>query len=117
MSKEVPLFVYKDKQYDLCFYDDMINLYAVKNLLSGVMVSSLIPAANDFIAAKGFQLFLTKQKESGDNEVYQLIRLGILNTEEIKIIDSERQILLDSRDDVEDFINEATAFLIAKEDE
>lgn len=115
--KEFPKFDYNGKSYDLCFYDDSVQLYAVQNVLSGVMVSQLIPSANDFIAATGFADFIEKRKAENDNQVYQLICVGTLNIEKIKIVDCEKTVLFDSRDDVKKWLEDAKTFMLSWNDE
>ena len=39
--KEYPKFDFNGKSFDLCFYDESIQLYAVQNKFSGMMVSQL----------------------------------------------------------------------------
>lgn len=113
--KEFPKFEFSGKSYDLSFYDDMIDLYAVENYLSGVMVSSLIPAANDYVAALGFQEFIEKNKD--DKQIYCLYRLGTLNNSRIEITDSYKEFLFDSRENIQDFIKEAQNFMISFNEE
>ena len=38
--KEFPKFDYNGVSYDLCFYDESVQLYAVQNKFSGVIVCS-----------------------------------------------------------------------------
>lgn len=113
--KEYPKFDYNGKSFDLCFYDETIQLYAVQNKFSGMMVSQLIPAANDYVAALGFADFIAKQSEKGDKEIYTLIRVATLNIQEISIQDTERLELLEN-DDVEKFLEEAKLFMISFSD-
>ena len=115
--KEFPKFDYNGKEYDLCFYDDSVQLYAVENVMSGIMVSQLIPAANDYVAALGFSDFLAKRKTENDSQVYQLICVGILNIEKIKIVDSKRSVLFDSRDDLSKWLEDAKNFMLSWNDE
>lgn len=115
--KEFPKFDYNGKSYDLNFYDDSVNLYGVVNKLSGVMVSQLIPAANDYVAITGFCDFLAKQKEKNDNEIYDLYRLGILNLDKVQISDNEKTILLDSRDDVAKWLEDSKMFMLSWSEE
>lgn len=115
--KEFPKFIWNNKDYDLCFYDDSIQLYGVVNVLSGVMVSQLIPAANDYVAITGFKNFVDSQKEKNDSEIYQLVCLGTLSIEKVEIVDSHKLELISSRDDLEDFINKARDFMISFNDE
>lgn len=114
--KEFPKFDYNGVSYDLDFYDDLVDLYAVQNALSGMMVSQLIPAANDYIAITGFRNFINDQKEK-DNEVYQLIRVGILNIQEIKIVDDDRKVIIDSRNDLNKWLEDAKTFMLSCNDE
>ena len=39
--KEFPKFDYNGKSYDLCFYDDSVQLYAVQNVLSTILIFSI----------------------------------------------------------------------------
>lgn len=115
--KEFPKFDYNGISYDLNFYDDSVNLYAVQNVMSGMMISQLIPAANDYVALTGFKNFLDKQKEQNDNEVYQLICVGTLNIQKIKIVDDIRQIIFDSRNDLEKWLEDAKTFMLSLNEE
>ena len=112
--KEFPKFDYNGKTYDLCFYDDSVQLYAVTNKLSGIMVSQLIPAANDYIAITGFKNFLDKQE---DNEIYELSCLGTLNIEQVRIVDTEKSILINSKDDVSKWLEDAKNFMLSWNEE
>lgn len=114
--KEIPLFNFEGNTYDLNFIDSEIQLYVVKDLVSGVMVSSLIPAANDFVAVTGFKNFCDKRTEENDCNVYQLIRVGCLDTQVICIKDNEKEVLFDSRDDLNKFLEEAKNYLVAQEE-
>lgn len=114
--KEFPKFDYNGKSYDLCFYDDSVQLYAVQNVLSGVMVSQLIPSANDYIAITGFADFLAKRKAENDNQVYALICVGTLNIEKIAIVDTEKIVLMDSRDDIKKWLEDAKNFMLSCND-
>lgn len=115
--KEFPKFDYEGVSYDLNFYDDTVNLYAVQNVMSGIMISQLIPSANDYVAITGFKNFLEKQKEQNDNEVYQLVCLGTLNIQKIKIVDDTKQIIFDSRNDVNKWLEDAKTFMLSWNDE
>lgn len=115
--KEFPKFDYNGVSYDLCFYDESVQLYAVQNKLSGVMVSQLIPAANDYVAITGFKNFVDKQKSENDLEVYSLIRIGTLNIQKIEIQDVERIEIIDSRADIEKWLNDAQTFMFSWSDE
>lgn len=114
--KEIPLFNFEGRTFDLNFIDSEIQLYVVKDMVSGIMVSSLIPAANDFIAIQGFKNFCDKRKEENDLNVYQLIRIGCLDTQVICIKDNEREVLFDSRKDLNKFLEEAQNYLVAQEE-
>lgn len=115
--KEFPSFVFNEKSYDLCFYDDSVQLYVVANKLSGMLVSQIIPAANDYVAMMGFSDFLAKRKTENDTQIYELIRIGIFDIQKIKMIDGEKDVLIDSRDDVAKWIEEANNFMISFNDE
>lgn len=116
MSKEIMDFNFEGKLYDVSFVDNYVYIYAVKDLLSGVMVSQLIHSANDFIAVTGFKNFCEKRKSENDFNVYKLIRIGCLNVEKIEFVDTEKVDLFDSRDDLEKFLNEAKEYIISQED-
>ena len=111
--KEYPKFDFEGVSYDFNFYDDSVNLYAVKNALSGIMVSQLIPAANDYVALTGFSDFMAKRASEGDKEIYQLLCLGTLNIERPEIVDTERQIIFDSRNDLSKFLESAKTFMLS----
>ena len=113
--KEYPKFDFNGKSFDLCFYDESIQLYAVQNKFSGMMVSQLIPAANDYVAALGFSDFLTTQKSKNDNEIYVLIRVGTLNIQDIYIADTERVELLEN-DEVQQFLQDVKTFMLSWND-
>lgn len=115
--KEFPKFDYDGKEYDLCFYDDTVQLYAVQNRMSGLMVSQLIPAANDYVAAEGFKNFIEAQKEKKDTQVYALFCVGTLSIEKIQIIDSTKTLLFDSRDDMNKWLEDAKTFMLSWNDE
>lgn len=115
--KEFPAFEFNKKSYDLCFYDDSVQLYAVANKLSGVMVSQVIPAANDYVAMMGFSDFIAQRKTEKDTQIYELIRIGVLDIQKIRISDMERDVLISSRDDVAKWIEEANNFMISFNDE
>ena len=116
MSKEIMDFNFEGKLYDVSYVDNYVYLYAVKDLLSGVMVSQLIPSANDFVAVLGFKDFCKKRQDENDFNVYKLIRVGCLNTEKIEFVDVEKFDLFDSRDDLDKFLNEAKDYIISQED-
>ena len=111
--KEFPKFDYNGKSYDLSFYDDSVQLYAVENVMSGVMVSQLIPSANDYVAVTGFRDFVAKRKEEKDVQVYRLVCVGVLNIEKIQIVDIEKTVLMDSRDDIQKFLDDAKTFMLS----
>ena len=115
--KEFPRFVYNEKDYDLCFYDESVTLYVVANKLSGIMVSQVIPAANDYVAITGFSDFLAQRKTENDTQIYELVRIGSLDIQKQKIIECERIVLIDSRDDVSKWLEEAKDFMISFNDE
>lgn len=115
--KEFPKFDYNGVSYDLCFYDDSVQLYAVQNKFSGVMVSQLIPAANDYVAITGFKNFLDKQRSENDAEVYSLIRFGTFNVQKIEIQDVERIEIIDSRADIDKWLKDAQNFMLSWSDE
>lgn len=115
--KEFPRFVYNEKDYDLCFYDESVALYVVANKLSGIMVSQVIPAANDYVAMTGFSDFLAERETENDTQIYELIRIGSLDIQKQQIIECERVMLIDSREDVSNWLEEAKNFMISFNDE
>ena len=114
--KEFPNFDYNGVSYDLNFYDDTVKLYAVKNVYSGMLVSQIIPAANDFIAMQGFANMLSKQKTEGSQEIFQLLCLGTFNHIKIDIVDTEHQIVFDSRNDIAKWMEDAKTFMLSWSD-
>lgn len=114
--KEVPLFNFEGKTFDLNFVDNEIQLYVVKDLISGVMVSQLIPAANDYIATVGFKDFCEKRSGENDKNIYQLVRVGSFDVNECHFLDIEKEVLFKSSDDLEKFLAEARDFLVAQEE-
>lgn len=56
-----------------------MKLYFIKDLLSGVPFSSLIPAMNDVVAIKGFLDFLKNEKYT--DEHYSLFVCGEIDDE------------------------------------
>lgn len=115
--KEVPLFNFEGQTYDLNFIDNEIQYYTVKDLISGVMVSQLIPAANDYVATLGFKDFCKKRSEENDANIYQLIRVASFDVNECRFIETEKEVLFKSTDDLEKFLSEARDFLAAQEEE
>lgn len=115
MKKEI--FEFEGRTYDILFEKRSIYLYVVIDKLSGVRVSEVIPAANDFVAIIGFNDFVAKKKEKNDINVYELKYIGCLDDEDIKIIDQEAHVVADSRDNLEKFINECKAFILANEED
>lgn len=114
--KEVPLFNFEGKTYDFNFVDNEIQLYVVKDLISGVMVSQLIPAANDYVATVGFKDFCKKRSDENDVNIYQLVRVGAFDITECHFLDTEKEVLFKSSDDLEKFLEEARNFLVAQEE-
>lgn len=114
--KEVPLFNFEGQTYDLNFIDNKVQYYVVKDLLSGIMVSQLIPAANDFVAVMGFKDFCKKRVDENDLNVYQLIRVASFDVNECHFVDIEKENLFKSSDDLEKFLDEARTFLVSQED-
>lgn len=112
---DVPLFNFEGKTYDVAYDDNYLQLYVVKDKLSGCLVSGIIPAANDFVAIIGFKNFCDKKAEEKDLNVYQLIRIGGFDQKDVKLSDGDKEHLFDSRDDLQKFIDEAKAFLLAQE--
>ena len=115
--KEVPLFNFEGKIYDLNFVDNEVQYYVVKDLISGVMVSQLIPAANDYVATLGFKDFCKKRSDEKDCNIYQLIRVASFDVNECVFIEIEKKVLFRSTDDLEKFLSEARDFLAAQEEE
>lgn len=113
--KEVKLFQFENNTYDLNFIDTEVQLYVVKDLISGVMVSQIISAANDFVAVTGFKNFCDKRKEENDFNVYQLLRVGSFNLQDICIQENEKEVLFDSRNDLDKFLEEAKDYLVSQE--
>ena len=116
MSKEIMDFNYEGKMYDVSYVDKHVYIYAVKDRLSGLVVSQLIPCANDFIACIGFKDFCEKRKAENDLNVYRLIRIACWNTEKIEFVDTDRVELFDSSDDLQKFIDEAKSYILSQED-
>ena len=114
--KEVPLFNFEGKTYDLNFIDNEVQYYCVKDLISGVMVSQLIPAANDYVATLGFKDFCKKRIEENDVNIYQLIRVASFDINKCQFIETEKDFLFKSNDDLEKFLAEARNFLASQEE-
>lgn len=114
--KEVPLFNFEGKTYDLNFIDNEIRIYVVKDLISGVMVSQLIPGANDYVAVLGFKQFCEGREKENDANIYQLVRVGSFDVNECHLIDMEKENLFKSTDNLVKFLEEARDFLAAQEE-
>lgn len=116
MSKEIMDFNYEGKMYDVSYVDNYVYIYVVKDRLSGMMVSQLIPSANDFVATIGFKNFCDQKKKENDLNVYRLTRVACLNTETIEFVDTEKVDIFDSSDDLDKFIDEAKNYILSQED-
>ena len=115
--KEVPEFRYGDKSYDLSFNDDFTGIYCVKDKISGVLVSQLIMAANDYVAVQGFKNFVDKRSEEHDGNVYQLIKVGDFCLDGVFIAENKKLCLFNSSDDLQSFLDSARSFLVSIEED
>lgn len=115
MKKEI--FNFEGREYDVLFDKGMIYLYVVIDKLSGVRVSGIIPAANDFVAVVGFKDFVDKNKEKNDLNVYELKYIGCLDDENSRIVDVESHVVSDSRDNLDKFITECKDFILANQED
>lgn len=116
MSEVLKPFIFEGTEVDVCFDKSIINLYVVIDKLSGVRVSGFIPAANDFIAIVGFKDFGMKNKEKGDVNVYELIRIGSYSEDNNKFLDFEKYKLVDSRADLDKLVEECKNYILANEE-
>lgn len=114
--KDKETFNFEGRLYDVSFDKRYIYLYVVIDKLSGARMSQIIPAANDLIAIAGFKDFLNQQKDKNDINVYELKYIGILDDEEVKICDGNAHIVFDSRDNIDEFIEQCTNYLLAVEE-
>lgn len=111
------LFNYNDSTYDVGFSNSpKVSLYVLRDKLSGVVISEIIKAKNDLVAMKGFKEFIDKKQDKDrDFSVYSLQFIGILDEEKAVIEAAEsNQEICDSRDNLQDIIDKATAFVLAQ---
>ena len=111
------LFNYNNNTYDVGFENNpFVSLYVVRDKLSGLVISEVIKCKNDLVAMKGFKDFVDKkQADDRDFSVYSLDLIGLLNEETAELDKSvEHQEICDSRDDLKDIIEKATAFVLAQ---
>lgn len=115
--KEVPLFRFGDKEYNLNFNDEITSVYCVKDKISGVMVSQLIMASNDYVAIQGFKNFVDARIKENDGNVYQLIKVGEFSLQECCLFDSTKFCLINSNDELDKFLEDARSYLISYEED